>query len=141
MKKTFLHIFILMLLVACSTTSQLPEGEMLYTGIKEIEVEDRLGTLAEENALLEVEAALAYQPNGSFMGSSSLRSPFQVGLWTYNAYVNKSRKGFNKWLFDSFSTPPVTISHVSPDMRAKVATNLLQNYGYFRGYRGILEAP
>ena len=106
---------------------------MLYTGIKEIEVEDRLGTLAEENALLEVEAALAYQPNGSFMGSSSLRSPFQVGLWTYNAYVNKSRKGFNKWLFDSFSTPPVTISHVSPDMRAKVATNLLQNYGYFRG--------
>jgi outer membrane protein assembly factor BamA len=133
MKKTFLHIFILMLLVACSTTSQLPEGEMLYTGIKEIEVEDRLGTLAEENALLEVEAALAYQPNGSFMGSSSLRSPFQVGLWTYNAYVNKSRKGFNKWLFDSFSTPPVTISHVSPDMRAKVATNLLQNYGYFRG--------
>ena len=133
MKKTFLYIFTLILLVACSTTSQLPEGEMLYTGIKEIEVEDRLGTLAEENALLEVEAALAYQPNGAFMGSSSLRSPFQVGLWTYNAYVNKSRKGFNKWLFDSFSTPPVTISHVSPDMRAKVATNLLQNYGYFRG--------
>lgn len=133
MKKTLYILLVLLVLAACSTTSHLPEGEVLYTGIEKIEVEDKLGTVAEENALLEVEAALAYQPNGAFMGSSSLRSPLQVGLWTYNAYVDKARKGFSKWLFDSFSTPPITISHVSPATRAKVATSLLQNYGYFRG--------
>ena len=85
MKKTLYILLVLLVLAACSTTSHLPEGEVLYTGIEKIEVEDKLGTVAEENALLEVEAALAYQPNGAFMGSSSAHSPLHVCLWTYNA--------------------------------------------------------
>ena len=133
MKKFLLYIYILLLFVSCSTTSSLPEGEMLYTGISKIEVHDKKRTFAEDNALLEIEGALAYQPNGSFMGSSSVRNPLQIGLWIYNAYADKPRKGFNKWMFNSFASTPVTISHVSPNTRTKVATNLLQNYGYFRG--------
>ncbi|MDE5739473.1 MAG: hypothetical protein K2H92_04065, partial [Bacteroidaceae bacterium] len=138
MKKQLLYIYILVavVLAACSTTANLPEGEVLYTGIDKVEVHDKLGTAAEENALMEVQAALDYAPNGSFMGSSSARSPLQVGLWVYNAYVNKPRVGFNKWMFNSFATLPVTMSNVSPDTRVKVATNLLQNYGYFRGKVG-----
>ena len=126
-------IILLLCLYSCSTTSHLPEGEVLYTGIDEIKVEDKLGTQAEANTLYEIEAALAYPPNGALLGSSSVRSPLQIGLWTYNALVDKERKGFNKWFFNSFSATPVTISRVSPDVRTKVATNLLQNYGYFRG--------
>lgn len=121
------------LFVACSTTSHLPEGEMLYTGVKKMKVYGQHGTAAEELALAEVKSALAYKPNGSLLGSSSKRSPFQVGLWIYNAYVDKPRKGFNKWFFNSFAGTPVTISSVSPETRTKVATNILQNYGYFRG--------
>lgn len=131
--KRILYILITTLFVACSTTSHLPEGEVLYTGIERIRVHDKQGTPAEDLTLEEVNAALAYEPNGSLLGSSSIRSPFPVGLWLYNAYVDKSRTGFNKWMFNSFATPPVTISQVSPDTRTKVATNLLQNYGYFRG--------
>ena len=121
------------LLVACSTTSHLPEGEVLYTGVKKMKVHGQHGTAAEDLALAEVKSALAYKPNGSLLGSSSKRSPFQVGLWIYNAYVDKPRVGFNKWMFNSFAGTPVTISSVSPETRTKVATNILQNYGYFRG--------
>ena len=121
------------MIVACSTTSHLPEGETLYTGVKKMKVYDQKGTMAEDLAVTEVKAALAYKPNGSLLGSSSKRSPLQVGLWIYNALVDKPRTGFNKWMFNSFAGTPVTISSVSPETRTKVATNILQNYGYFRG--------
>lgn len=136
MKKVIIHIFILYvlgMLVGCSVTPNLPEGEYLYTGIDKVKVQDKQGTQAEENALVEVKAALDYAPNGALLGSSYARTPFQIGLWTYNALADKQRTGFNKWLFNSFASAPITISQVSPDTRVKVATNLLQNYGYFRG--------
>ncbi|MBQ6966102.1 MAG: BamA/TamA family outer membrane protein [Bacteroidaceae bacterium] len=131
--KRLLYIYIIMLLAACSTTSHLPEGEVLYTGIEKTKVHGKKGTTAEDDALLEVEAALAYKPNGALLGSSSKRNPLQIGLWIYNAYVDKPQTGFNKWMFNSFAGTPVTISQVSPDTRTKVSTNILQNYGYFRG--------
>lgn len=119
--------------VSCSTTSALEDDEVLYTGVEKIKVNGSKGTDAEEQAMAEVYAALEYAPNGSLLGSSSVRSPFQIGLWTYNALVNQPQNAFNKWMFNSFATTPITISHVAPDTRVKVASNLLQNYGYFRG--------
>ena len=91
-----MSICMLLCFYSCSTTSHLPEGEMLYTGIDEIKVEDQLGTTAEANTLYEVESALAYPPNGALLGSSSVKSPLQIGLWTYNALVDKDRKGLKK---------------------------------------------
>lgn len=141
MQKHKLHILLLLLFVSstlftffsCSTTSALEEDEVLYIGIDKVKVHDKKGTDAEELAIAEVEAALDYAPNGALLGSSYARNPIQIGLWTYNALVNKPRVGFNKWMFNSFASTPTTINHVSPDVRAKVATNLLQNYGYFQG--------
>ncbi|MBO4672781.1 MAG: BamA/TamA family outer membrane protein [Bacteroidaceae bacterium] len=136
MKKVITHIvilYVLGMLAGCSVIPNLPEDEFLYTGIDKVKVENEKGTLAEENALVEVKAALDYAPNGAILGSSYARSPFQLGLWTYNALVDKQRTGFSKWFFNAFASTPITISQVSPDIRVKVATNLLQNYGYFRG--------
>lgn len=127
-------ILALILLASCSTTSNLPEGDILYTGIKTIKVHDQQGTYAESVALGEVEAALAYAPNNSFMGSSSLRMPPPVGLWIYNSMVNKEEtSGFSRWILRTFGSTPVTIASVNPKTRALVATNTLQNYGYFNG--------
>lgn len=123
-----------LLLAACSTTSNLPEGEILYTGIKQTDISDRHNTYAESVALTEVEGALAYAPNNSFMGSSSIRMWPPVGLWIYNSMVNKEHSGFGKWMLNTFGSTPVTIAMVNPETRVKVATNTLQNYGYFRGY-------
>ncbi len=80
----------------------------------------------------EVEAVLSYPPNYALFGSSSLRSPFPVGLWVYNGFVNK-KGAAGKWIFKNFSADPVYVNTVSPDMRSKVATNTLRNYGYFSG--------
>ena len=74
-----------MALAACSTTSGVPEGDRLYTGIDKItytnyEKNDHFYATQEE-----VEAALACPPNGSLFGSSSYRSPFPLSLWIWNA--------------------------------------------------------
>lgn len=123
-----------LLLAACSSTSNLPEGDVLYTGIKNISVEGRHGTYAESVALGEVEGALAYAPNNSFMGSSSLRMWPPIGLWIHNSMVNKEHSAFGRWMLNTFGATPVTMAMVSPDTRVKVASNTLQNYGYFRGF-------
>lgn len=185
------YLLVTWLITSCSTTRNLPEGEVLYTGIKEItytdhvkkkKKKDSVGVIttigeavkdvekivsgrntdalkkllgendsidekeikaklkemqqADEEAFYptktEMDAVLAYAPNNSLLGSSSLRSPLQFGLWFYNAFVdNKTVLG--KWFFNTFASTPVLISSVSPDVRAKVATNTLHNYGYFRG--------
>lgn len=179
---------------SCSTTSNIPEDEQLYTGIKSIDykgvkrsskaendsagiiksiadaartvdnllnsknagVKDLLelagksDTLSEkerriadkqkrtadakawENASEEVDGVLAYPPNASLFGSSSLRHPLPMGLWFYNGFVN-SKSFIGKWLFKNFSQKPKYISMVNPELRARVATNTLHNYGYFHG--------
>lgn len=47
--------------------------------------------------------------------------------------VLRSTKGFGKWIFNRFAATPVLISSVNPDIRQKVATNILHDYGYFNG--------
>ena len=80
----------------------------------------------------EVEAVLAYPPNGALFGSSTYTSPWKPGLWTYNTFAD-SKTLVGKWLFKAFAEPPVLISSVAPQMRTKVATTTLRNYGYLRG--------
>lgn len=121
------------MLCACSTTSALQDDEVLYTGIKSTKIENKKGTLAESVALTEVDAALAYAPNNSFMGSSSVRFPLPIGLWIYNAFAGNQTSALSKWMFNAFSTTPVTLTMVNPETRVQVATNTLQNYGYFQG--------
>jgi outer membrane protein assembly factor BamA len=125
-------IWIFFLLSACSTTKNLPEGEILYTGIKKIEIVTPDHTKAIDNVMEEIESALSYSPNNALFGSSSRRYPFPAGLWIYNAFVNK-KGGINKWIFNTFAAKPVLISAVNPEMRAAVARNLLRENGYFDG--------
>ena len=93
-------LMVVMLFSACSTTRNLPDGEVLYTGIRKIAIQNEDSTKAGQAALEEIEAALAYPPNNAIFGSSSLRTPFPFGLWIYNGFVNKKSK-FGKWIFNS----------------------------------------
>ena len=121
-------------LMSCSTTRNLPEGEILYTGIDRLEVVNEDKTPEGETALAEVEAALAYAPNNAILGSSTLRWPLPVGLWVYNAFEKyQDKKGVGRWIFDHMGTSPILMSSVNGVTRAKVATNLLKDYGYFNG--------
>ena len=130
------------LLSACSTTRNLPEGETLYTGIDKLEVVNEDKTLAGITALTEVEAALAYAPNNAIFGSSSLRWPIPFGLWVYNGFEKyQDKKGVGRWIFDHLGKSPVLMSSVNGETRAKVATNLLHDYGYFNGTVSYQEVP
>ena len=133
-KNTLLVGLLCILMSACSTTKNLPEGETLYTGIDKLEVVNEDKTLAGITALTEVEAALAYAPNNAIFGSSSLRWPVPFGLWVYNGFEKyQDKKGVGRWIFDHLGKSPVLMSSVNGETRAKVATNLLHDYGYFNG--------
>ncbi len=123
-----------LIFISCSTTRNLPEGEKLYTGIDHIDILDEDKTVAGITALEEVEAALAYPPNNSIFGSSSMRWPIPFGLWVYNNFEKyKDKKGIGRWIYDHMAKDPVLMSNVNADTRAKVASNLLRDYGFFNG--------
>lgn len=141
-KNTLLVGLLCILMSACSTTKNLPEGETLYTGIDKLEVVNEDKTLAGITALTEVEAALAYAPNNAIFGSSSLRWPLPFGLWVYNGFEKyQDKKGIGRWIFDHLGKLPVLMSSVNGETRAKVATNLLHDYGYFNGSVSYKEVP
>lgn len=127
-----LWILTVWLATACSTTKHLPEGETLYTGIKEITIQNQDPTSAGNTVLDEVEGAISIAPNNSLLGSAKYRIPFPFGLWVYNRF-ERYEKGIGRWIFNKLAADPVLLSTVNPETRVKVASNLLRNYGYFNG--------
>lgn len=119
-------------LVGCSTTKNLPEGEVLYIGQKKTLIDHEMSGRVGDLALSELEGAINKAPNNSFMGSTRVRTPFPIGLWIYNSKVN-AKHGFGKWIFRTFAAKPIFISGVNPEIRAKIGTNILHDFGYFNG--------
>lgn len=130
-----LHSGIILMLVtivfaSCSTTRRIPDNDKLFVGLKKIEYTnfERNNHYTAVNE--EVEAALATAPNGALFGSSYYRSPFPYGLWIWNA-CSGSNSSLARWFTKSFGKAPVLMSWVNPELRAKVATELLRSRGYF----------
>ena len=128
-------VFAALLIIAasCSTTSNLPEDEVLYVGMTPIQYTDSVALSYSDYMDVvkdEVEAAIGCAPNGSVFGSFYMRNPLQFRLGIYNKYAN-CQKGFGKWMRDKFGREPILISTVNPTTRALVAQNLLRSYGFF----------
>ena len=122
----------LILTGACSTTKHLPEGEILYTGINKIKIDNKDNSPTGAKTLEEVNAAISVAPNNSFFGSASKRIPFPMGLWIYNRF-KRYENGFGNWIFRKLAADPVLMSTVNPSTRVKIGTNLLRDYGFFDG--------
>lgn len=121
-----------LLLGACSTTSGVPEGERLYTGIDKVKFENYEKNDHSITTQEEVLAALDCPPNGALFGSSYYRSPIQTRLWIWNTYHDKDTP-FAKWMTNSFGKAPVLIDQVNPELRASVAQSALNVHGFFQG--------
>lgn len=117
---------------SCSSTSGVPEGDQLFTGLKKISYADYEKGDHFTATRTEVEAALATAPNGALFGSSYHRTPFPYALWIWNAFSD-SESGFGKWMTKSFGKAPVLMSWVNPELRSSVAKEVLRSHGYFRG--------
>lgn len=116
----------------CSTTRRLPEGEILYTGVKKIAIQAPDSLPLGNGIAADVKAAVNVKPNNSLI-SPYLRYPFPLGLWVYNNWPNPE-KGFRHWLYEKLVAEPVLISDVRPEVRTHMIDEILDNNGYFRGH-------
>lgn len=122
----------ILMLQGCSTTRRIPEGEMLYTGIKNVKIIPPAGEKTPAGVASGINDAVAYPPNYAIFGSSSLKFPLPYGLWVWNNWPNPE-KGFKHWIFEKLATEPVLVSDVRPQQRVKSVGDLLDDNGYFRG--------
>ncbi len=127
-----LIIVVAFLFAACSTTKNIPEGDQLYIGLETTQYKTPEKSVHYATIQEELDAALATAPNGALFGSSSVRSPFQIGLWVWNAFTNDN-SSFGRWMLKSFGSSPVLMSWVNPELRASVAKEVLRAHGYFHG--------
>lgn len=131
LQTTIITAVAVILLASCSTTRRLAEDEVLYTGVKKIDIktynkEQEAPGLAEN-----IKEAVNVAPNNCLI-SPYLRYPFPLGLWVYNNWSNPP-SGFKHWLYEKLARDPVLISDVRPEVRVKMIDEILDNNGYFRG--------
>ena len=128
-----------LLAASCSTTRRLGSDEVLYTGVKKILIEPDSGVVLTPAAESAVKEPLSVAPNNPLY-SPYLRTPLPVGLWAYNHLYTPKEKGFKYWFYKRLAKQPVLISKVQPQLRTKVAEQVLENYGYF-GSRAYKPPP
>lgn len=123
---------------ACSTTSGIPDGEQLYTGMRPTVYKNYADNDHFRAVKEEMDVVLATKPNASLLGSPSIRSPFPVGLWIWNAF-NPHNTSFSRWMVKAFGTQPVLLSYANPALHKSVGEGTLANRGYFHGRVGYEE--
>jgi len=119
-------------LAACSTTRRLGEDDILYTGVKKINISTPSKEQKPADGLSsDVLDAVNVKPNNSLY-SPYIRWPFPLGLWVYNNWSNPPG-GLKHWLYEKLVAEPVLISDVRPEVRIKMIDEILDNNGYFGG--------
>lgn len=80
LKKQYpLLLITVLMLSACSTTSGLRDDQQLYTGMLKTQYDNYTKNSHFYNVQEELDLVLASKPNGSLLGSPSIRSPFPIG--------------------------------------------------------------
>lgn len=135
MIKKFTELIITFLLIGlfisgCSVKSYIPEGEQFYSGVKEIKYQQKDGSNHGRLAIQDMENVLKYKPNNSIFGSASKRFPFTYPFYFSKKYA-QSTNFLGRWLYKTFGDEPILISTVNPSLRATVAKEILNEYGYF----------
>ncbi|MBD5213138.1 MAG: BamA/TamA family outer membrane protein [Bacteroidales bacterium] len=126
-----LTLLCVLLLTACSTTRRLSEGEVLYTGVKKMNINPTEKEKLPSEMVSDIRTSLSAKPNAPIpFLSPYVNNPFPVGLWIYNNWCD-SCGGLRKWVYDNFSREPVLIQDVKPQVRVQMAKNILDNNGYF----------
>lgn len=118
-----------LLFTSCSTTRKLTENEVLYTGVKKIDVHVAKGVKLDPAQKSAISSPLSYPPNNPLF-SPYYRTPFPIGLWVYNWDIKKE-KGLKWWLYRKLSRKPVLIDDVQAELRRKMVENGLNDFGFF----------
>lgn len=121
----YFFVVIPFLVVSCSNTKFLKDGELLYTGAKINVIGDSLSK-SKKNALKDkLQEQLTPKPNKSILG---LRSK----LYFYNITSEpKKDKGFKYWMKYKLGEKPVLLSDVDLSFNKNIINNYTENQGYF----------
>ncbi|WP_455515560.1 translocation and assembly module lipoprotein TamL [Porphyromonas sp.] len=129
--RVILFFLLTLVLGACSIRRYQGADDQLYIGIRKIEVTDHPKHPYAEQAIAAAEERLNYAPNGSILGSSSMRFP--LPLLSPSIYMHfASDSSLVGSMVRRFTAKPVWMRDVSPDLRAKVAQQTLREQGYLR---------
>ena len=129
--RVILFFLLTLVLGACSIRRYQGADDQLYIGIRKIEVTDHPKHPYAEQAIAAAEERLNYAPNGSILGSSSMRFP--LPLLSPAIYMHfASDSSLMGSMVRRFTAKPVWMRDVSPDLRAKVAQQTLREQGYLR---------
>lgn len=134
MKKVFRNVFtaafLLLILIGCSTTKRIADDEVLYTGVKKMEIIPDSGVKIAD--ALHRTFDLLFPSHLTILCSlliSARRLP--IGLWVWNYMEPKREKGLKHWIYEKLAKEPVLISTVQPELRMRVVKDILGNNGYF----------
>jgi len=107
------------MLSSCSTTKRIPDGELLYNGLR-MNVDTPDGKPMPGGVKSDMVKSVNVKPNNPIpLISPYRRTPFPIGLWVYNNW-NDSAKGLKGWLYDKLVSEPVLVSDVRPEVRVKM---------------------
>ncbi|MCU7615293.1 BamA/TamA family outer membrane protein [Chryseobacterium sp. GMJ5] len=123
--KYFLIAGFAFVIISCSNTKFLKEGQLLYTGA-EINIENDTLPKKDKNELkAALEENLTPKPNSSFLG-------LRPKLYAYNATKEpKKQKGIRYWLKYKFGEEPVLLGDVDREFNKDIIENYSENKGYF----------
>ncbi|CAM3601996.1 BamA/TamA family outer membrane protein [Flavobacterium gelidilacus] len=113
------------ILLSCSGTSKIPEGDLLYVG-HTIEIEKgKESKKIRKSIESELDGLIRPKPNKSFLG-------MRPALFFYNVYDTvKKEKGFKHWVKYKLGEEPVLMSEVDLEYNKKVIQNYVENKGFF----------
>ena len=128
--RALLYLAIVVGAISCSTTSKLADDEVLYTGVKKLNIKPTADSIVLDEGVAEgIASAINVAPNNSLV-SPYIRHPFPVGLWVYNHWSD-SCGGLKGWLYKKLVKQPVLISTVRPTNRVDMINTVLHDNGYF----------
>ncbi len=119
-------------MAGCSTTKRLGPDEILYTGLKGVDVTTPDKAPFPSGVLESLTTAVSVKPNNPLLGSAKVRTPFPYGLWVYNNFPNPP-KGLKHWIYEKLAEEPVLVSDVRPELRVHMLDEILDDNGYFSG--------
>lgn len=128
--RSLLYLAILFGAISCSTTSRLVDDEVLYTGVKKLNIQPSADSIVIDEGVADgIASAINVAPNNSLV-SPYIRYPFPVGLWVYNHWSD-SCGGIKGWLYKKLVEQPVLVSDVRPSNRVDMINTVLHDNGYF----------
>ncbi len=124
-------VLMLGLLSSCSIRPYQKPKEILYLGIKELDIKAIEGDKDNDEVLSLVEEQLSYAPNNAIFGSSFYRWRLipLIGPHLYLKYQKDST--FLGRTLHRLGSRPIYLEQVNPTMRTKLTERLLAENGYF----------